>query len=410
MWPAVFVAPFFAEATVRFLDAAAGLAGVGLGLASQDPVERLPVRIRQRLQAHERLDDAFDPARIAAAVEAMSERIGGPARRLVGALEELQQPLAEVRKRLGIPGVDPETARNFRDKARMKELFRRAGVPCARHGVAASASETRSAAQRIGFPLVLKPPSGAGARQTLRVNDEAALDQYLRLLPPVPSRPVLLEEYVVGSEHSFDAVFLHGRPLWHSLTHYRPGPLEVLENPWIQWTVLLPREVDHPRYDDIREVAAQALRALGLETGLTHMEWFRREDGSLAVSEVAARPPGAQFTTLLSYAHGIDFYRAWARLMILDQFDPPPRRYAAGLAFLRGQGEGRVRAVRGLERAQREVGELVVEARLPYPGQRSLGGYEGEGFVVLRHPETAEVARALARVVQIVRVELEGGS
>jgi len=34
------------------------------------------------------------------------------------------------------------------------------------------------------------------------------------------------------------------------------------------------------------------------------------------------------------------------------------------------------------------------------------GTYEGEGYVVLRHAETAVVARALARVVSLVRVEL----
>ena len=38
---------------------------------------------------------------------------------------------------------------------------------------------------------------------------------------------------------------------------------------------------------------ARAVKALGLETGFTHMEWFRRDDGSLAIGEIAARPPGA---------------------------------------------------------------------------------------------------------------------
>jgi hypothetical protein len=141
-------------------------------------------------------------------------------------------------------------------------------------------------------------------------------------------------------------------------------------------------------------------------TGLSHMEWFRREDGSVAVSEVAARPPGAQFTTLISYAHDMDFYRGWARLMAYETFDPPPRRYAAGIAFLRGQGQGRVRAVHGLARAQQELGPLVVEVRLPQAGQAASGSYEGEGYVVLRHPETAVVAGALQRLVRLIRVEL----
>ena len=135
-------------------------------------------------------------------------------------------------------------------------------------------------------------------------------------------------------------------------------------------------------------------------------EWFRRRDGSIAVSEVAARPPGAQFTTLISYAHDLDFYRAWARLMVEERFDAPPRRYAAGIAFLRGQGHGRVCAVHGLDRAQEELGELVVEVRLPRAGQRPAVGYEGEGYVVLRHPDSNVVARALARLVRLVRVEL----
>jgi len=67
--------------------------------------------------------------------------------------------------------------------------------------------------------------------------------------------------------------------------------------------VLLPRENKGPQYDEIRRVGARALEVLGMQTGLTHMEWFRRRDGSVAISEVAARPPGAQITNLLSHAH-----------------------------------------------------------------------------------------------------------
>ena len=123
-----------------------------------------------------------------------------------------------------------------------------------------------------------------------------------------------------------------------------------------------------------------------MDTGLSHTEWFRRPDGSVAISEVAARPPGAQFTTLISYAHDVDFYRVWARLVVFEAFDPPGRPFAAGTAFLRGQGRGRVQAIHGLERAQRELGELVVEAKMPRPGQPAAGTYEGEGYVILRQP------------------------
>ena len=138
---------------------------------------------------------------------------------------------------------------------------------------------------------------------------------------------------------------LDGEVVWHSINHYFPGPLEVLREPWIQWCVLLPREVDAPEYREIRDVAGRALTVLGLRTGLSHMEWFRRPDGGIAISEVGPRPPGAQFTTLISWAHDFDLYTAWARLMVFDEFEPQPRPFAAGAAYLRGQGRGRVRAV-----------------------------------------------------------------
>ena len=123
-----------------------------------------------------------------------------------------------------------------------------------------------------------------------------------------------------------------------------PSPLEVLENDWIQWCVLLPRDISGPEFDPIREAGFAAIEALGLQTGLSHMEWFRLANGSIAISEVGARPPGAQISSLLSYAHDIDFYEAWPRLMVFGEFDPPERRYAAGAAYIRGQGRGRSRA------------------------------------------------------------------
>src|SRR5688572_27955475 len=106
----------------------------------------------------------------------------------------------------------------------------------------------------------------------------------------------------------------------------------MLRNPWIQPTVILPREVEEPQYYDIRTAASRALQVLGMGTGLTHIEWFRRPDATIAISEVAARPPGAQIMTVMSRAHDFDAVAAWARLMVFDEFSAPPRRYAVGAA------------------------------------------------------------------------------
>jgi biotin carboxylase len=401
----IFAAPWFSENATRFIEATLGVPGVRVAVVSQEPQEHMRPHLRDRIAAHWRVEDIFDCRQLAHAARQLSNHLG-PVHRLYGAYEQLQVPLAEAREMLGVEGMSAEAARNFRDKSRMKNVLRRAGVPCARHRLAHTEEEAWGFVREVGFPLVLKPPAGAGAQGTFRVDDEGAFQEALSISAPAREQPVLIEEFITGEEHSLETISVGGRAVWHSLTHYHPTPLEVLRNNWIQWCVLLPREIDGPQYDDIREAGARALTALGMDTGLSHMEWFRRADGSVAISEVGARPPGAQITTLVSRAHDIDFLGAWARVMVYGEFDPPERRYAAGAVFLRGQGSGRVVAVHGLEQAGRELGELVTDVKLPEVGQTPTGSYEGEGYVLLRHPETAVVKEALLRLISTVRVEL----
>jgi len=389
----IFAAPILSENANRMIAAAARLDGVRIGVIAQDPAEKLRCDVAQ----HWRIDDVLDVEQLTAAVQNVASRIG-VVDVLFAAYEQLQVPIAIVRERHGIAGMIVAAARNFRDKARMKDVFVEHGVPCARHARVTNAEE----ALRFGYPMVYKPIEGAGARSTFRIDNDDQLLAALRIAPP----PVLLEEFITGEEHSFEGVCVDGRLVWHSLTHYRPTPLEVLQNEWIQWCILLPREIDEPQYDDIRAAATRALEVLGMRTGLCHLEWFRRGDGSIAISEVGARPPGAQIMDLVSYAHEIDFDEAWVRLMIFGTFEPPERKWSTGIAFLRGQGEGRVKAVHRVEEAAREVGPLVVQVKLPSIGQAPASGYEGEGFIIVRHRETHVVEAALQKIIGLIRVEL----
>ncbi len=401
----VFVAPFFMETTLRFVNGAAELPGVAVSLISQDAADKLPAGLKRKLSAHWRIEDGLDPQQIADATRALAKQLGPPVR-ILAALEQLQVPLAEVREALKIPGMGVAAAKNFRDKSRMKDVLRAHEIPCARHRLVESLDQAQQFLGQVGFPVVMKPPAGAGGKSTFRVRDAGELQTLIQRYRPHAGQPMLLEEFVRGREFSFDSVFVGGKPIWYSISRYMPAPLEVLDNPWIQWCVMLPRRVDGPEYDGIRAAAIPGLKALGMDTGLSHMEWFQRPDGNVAISEVGARPPGAQFTTLLAYAHDLDFYRAWPRLMVFGEFDPPARNHAVGAAYIRGQGRGRVKAIHGLEEAQRRYGKLVVEARLPRAGQAPSDSYEGDGYVIVRDPRTEVIEDALRHIVQLIRVEL----
>jgi biotin carboxylase len=399
----IFAAPMLSDNAFRMIEAAASLDGVRLGVITHDEAEKL--RHLRGQVAHWRVPNVLDAQQLMWATQELRAR-NGDVHRLFGAFEQLQVPLAVVREALGIDGMSVEAATNFRDKARMKTLLRGAGLPCARHRLAASMDDATAFAELSGFPLVVKPPAGAGAASTFRVEGMDALTVALAQTPPSPASPVLLEEFVVGEEHSFETITIDGKHQWHSMTHYYPTPLMVLENPWIQWAIVLPREVDSPAYDDIRVAARRALDVLGMRTGISHLEWFRRKDGSLAISEVAARPPGAQITTLMSRAHDFDLVQEWTRAMIFGEFRAPERKYSAGAAFLRGQGDGRVAKVLGAEVIQAQLADLIVDAKWPQIGATPSTSYEGDGFVIVRAPETKRVEDALTQIITTIRVEL----
>ena len=397
----VFVAPFPLETTMRFVRAVAGLENVRL------------LGVGQEFRAEDRglfadivtVADGLETRQLLEATRILETK-HGKIHRLIGILEPLQTQLAEVRKAMGISGTSPETSEMFRDKARMKDELRRHGLPCARHRLIRQWSDAEGFVKEVGLPLVLKPPAGMGCKSTWRINTIDELRAALVALHASPERPALAEEFLRGREYSFESITIGGKVLFQSASRYFPTPLEVMETPWVKWVVVLPRTIATPEFEDARVLAVKTVEALGLETGMTHMEWFRRDDGSLAIGEIAARPPGANIVRMNSFAHDVDMYRAWARAVVDDAFDGPyERKYAVGCAFLRGYGRGRVVDVRGVDLANERMGSCVVESKIPVKGTPKSDSYEGDGYVIVRDPDTEVVKKAMNIVIETIQVE-----
>ena len=197
--------------------------------------------------------------------------------------------------------------------------------------------------------------------------------------------------------------------VWQSLTHYDPTPLEVIEQPWVQWCVVLPREDRRPavrRYS--RAVGARALAALGMDTGVSHCEWFRRADG--IAGHLRDRRPSAgcadHHHDLARARHRLRPARGW-RCSCSVASSAPARKYAVGAAYLRGQGRGQVRALEGLDVVAQ--GGRRARHRLPAArrsGSRRPAATKGKASSSSDIPRPAVVVRALHRVISTLRVRL----
>lgn len=405
-----FVAPHFLENTNRYLKAFAELEGVELSVISEDAEKKLPPALRERVAGHYQVDDIGDPALLARALAGLGRGVG-PVDRLTGALEQLQLPMAEARELAGVPGMRSDLARRFRDKDVMKELLRGKNVPVAASALVTSLAGLKAFIDEVGLPIIVKPQAGVGSRGTHRIGSKEELAALVKQgLSPTRRAPLQAEQFIRARELTCETVSIHGQTVWRSGTRYFPSPLEVLETPWVQYCVMLPREVEPPWTDfaPINEAALQALfgddpRVAG--TAITHMEWFLRDDEQMFVSEVGARPPGVQIMPLMSLAHEVDMIAKWAELIAFDRFTPPVRKWAAGAAFFRGQGQGRrIVEVKGLEQAVERAARSLVDLRAPEVGQPRAPGYEGEGWGLVRSSTTEGVKQALLALIENVQV------
>ncbi len=313
---------------------------------------------------------------------------------------------ARLREALGLPGLSVEAAICFRDKEKMKQKLDDAGLRTPRHQRATSVEEIRAAADRIGYPLIVKPISGAGSANTFRCDDLAELDRAIAGTAKVAE--VSVEEFIEGEEFTFDTLTSNGKILYHNIAWYRPRPLQARSHEWISPQVIALRDVNAAQLQGGVELGRRVIEALGFQSGFTHMEWYLRANGEVVFGEIGGRPPGARQVDQMNYACDFDSFREWARIVCWGALEAKiERRYNVATIFKRAQGPGRIVAIDGLERLRRDFGPAIVwENLLPVGAQRRnwLQTLISDGFLVLRHPDLQTTLRMADRVGEELRL------
>lgn len=296
---------------------------------------------------------------------------------------------ARLREGLGVPGQDVAQATLFRDKDAMKQAVAAAGIRTPKHQRATTAAECQRAAEQIGFPVIVKPIAGAGSADTFQVNSRLELDAVLARVGHV--REVNVEEFIDAVEYTFDTICIKGKIAYWNICLYRPRPLTARQEEWISPQTVVLREVDADNLAGGREMGRAVIKALGFQTGFTHMEWYRKANGETVFGEIAARPPGARTVDVMNYASDIDLYTAWAEAVLHRRFSAKlERRYNAAIIFKRARGAGHIRHIEGLDRLQARFGAYIAAVELlpvGAPRRNWLLTLVSDGFLVVRHPD-----------------------
>ena len=118
----------------------------------------------------------------------------------------LAMPLSEA----GVPiiGTSPDSIDLAEDRKRFGSLLNELGIPQPENGTAISIQGAREAADRIGYPVLVRPSYVLGGRAMAIVYDQDSLDEYMRTAVDFSNeRPVLIDKFLEqAAEFDVDAL------------------------------------------------------------------------------------------------------------------------------------------------------------------------------------------------------------
>jgi hypothetical protein len=400
----IFIEPSFPYNQKKFVrglhDAGANIIGIG-----ERPREYLSDDVKGWLSHYVQVQSVVHEPTLLKAVKKIQSKVWVD--RLEATVEAHIMAAAKVREASGIPGTSVQTAYLCRDKPAMKEVLREAGIACAQSTRATDADAAREFARQVGYPLIIKPPAGAGASGTWKVRNNTELEHIIIECGLADGDEMAIEEFIEGHEGYLDCVTINGEVAHEFITHYYPNVLTAMRERWISPQMVTTNRIEASGYAAVRKMARDVIKVLDIGTSATHMEWFAGPKG-LKFSEIGCRPPGVGQWDVYNAANDFDLYLEWASALVHERPQKAPsRRFAAGMIALRPSCNGHITGYSGLETIQKAYGDCIVASHLPAvgsPTQPVEGGYMANAWMRVRHPDYDALRHIMNTIGETVKV------
>jgi biotin carboxylase len=242
---------------------------------------------------------------------------------------------ASLASLIGARGTPTEGVATARDKGRCRQALDEAGVPSLAYSVVGSEDEAIAAADRIGYPVIIKPVLGVGKGVTTIAHDPAQVRAHfagltgnLEYLPAGMSahfdERFVVEELAVGDLYSVE-VASDGQsfvPLVSTLQK------TALHNSVVELGCTVPSALDHAAERELGGYAAQVCKTLGLTLGVFHVEMIRTPRGFRLI-EANPRMAGGALPETVNAVADQDMFAILVDLFLGQDAPPAPLRLSS---------------------------------------------------------------------------------
>ena len=213
-------------------------------------------------------------------------------------------------------GFQESDMRPVKYKSAMKANYAKAGIKTARWHLVDGFTDCRNFITEIGgYPVIVKPDNGVGASHTYKLKSDEDLSAFLASRENVP---YIMEEFVRGTVHSYDAVIDgNGNPIFETGNVTIDSIMDIVNTNGNSCYYI---EKSLP--DAMREAGRKTVAAFGVRSRFIHFEFFVLDEdqplgkkGDILGLEVNMRPSGGFSADMFNFANSIDVYKIWADMV-----------------------------------------------------------------------------------------------
>lgn len=319
------------------------------------------------------------------------------------------ESVAAACRSLGLRGTALDAVVTARRKDRCRAALENAGLASARYALADDEAGALEAAERIGYPVVLKPPSGSASLLAHVAHDAteaaAACARVLAGLDRVPehwrgqfSRGVLVEELLVGRLVSVEIGIRDGEFFPFCVT----GRFRGREDEVVELGSCVPADLSEEQSAACVAYAEQVCTAVGADLGVFHLEVMVTERGPVLV-EFNPRVMGGGLPSAYRHATGQEIYTPLLQILAGDVVERAERFEGCTAVFaVTARDGGRLSPTASLDvlLGPPDILEVIgFDSYRTGPGEQVAAGQAVARFVL----RAADRAAAARRAEQLLR-------
>ena len=217
-------------------------------------------------------------------------------------------------------GFQEEDMVRTRYKSGMKAYYAKAGIPTARYHLVKDFEPAKEFANKVGYPVVVKPDNGVGANATYKLRSDDELQYFFNTKDH--SVQYIMEEFVNGEVRTYDAIIdSKGEPIFESGNVTCDSLMDVV-NEAKDSIFYIVKELP----EVMKQLGRRTVKAFGVKSRFVHFEYFvlkadqegLGKKGDIFGLEVNMRPPGGYAPELANFANSVDVYKIWADMIAYD--------------------------------------------------------------------------------------------